>query len=271
MKKKIYSILLPLVCASLLFAACDSDDNSETNTNVYMSYGVIEAVGSEPTTVFGILTDSGKRLHPKSAVSAPLTDGDRVLVHYMLDEGISTDDSNQIIDIIKVVPIRVQDVLPISYYAAEYYDSLSIGVSPTNGSIINVDDIWTGGKYLNVKYRLVKRKNSDVEHYVNCMVYRAAANGQSTTVTLALCHGADNFRDGVKEVPTATDHTEFEYGPQEIISFDLSTLEYPSLSPLDILVHWDGYDGMKWLEHYVCTTVSGFTYPVPAAGQLPIQ
>lgn len=266
-----FRFIKPVLVFVVAFFAASCDNNEkvgELDATVYRSYGRVETVGEvETSSDFNVITDSGRKLHPSTSVVGTVNNNSRVIVHYILANGGDINHigfSDQAVDIklLKLEEVPVQAVLPIKYVANTYGDSLSVSGYVFSGSIINIENIWFGGRYVNIEYRLARKKGSGLGHFVNAVVYNQTNGADSTRIVLTFCHGAEGR---TRERPqTAAEVADYELGPLEMMSFDLTSIWNGAYNaPPVISFHWDEYEYAKgWTAGFNCCRTNHVSNPV---------
>lgn len=258
--KRFVKYLLPVSLFVLMFWACDDDDCCPYGR--WVSYGMVEenAAGSE----LAIKLDNGSYLsiyHNYSGIR--LKDQDRVAVNYELIGDYVVNDEEQRVypaDIYDVVRLLSKPPVKQSFINEdEVKREDSLGYDP----IKVIDEMWFGGKYLNVRFGVaVNRYGSSVSHFIN-VVQDDVDVDEEGYVNLYLRH------NGYTDVPNGGNYSDFVFG-RSIVSFDISSLVPEDETSVKVRVHWKDY-GSSWLDDPVDRTDTGEFKPYKSQASREFQ
>jgi hypothetical protein len=213
--KKLLLFLIPL--AALAMTGCGKNDEGN---KFWISYGTVETVDSrgEPAT---IRRDDGARLAiaANNIPQAVFEEGDRLWLHYNI-LGDTPDGYSIRLNSTQTILCK-QPVL-----ASEVDEEDHVGEDP-----VIVREAWFGGKYLNIHFE-VGRQDSQKAHYINLVVDDLNAYPvQDGEVHVTLKHSAEG-----------DPQTRRSSG---LVSFDLMSLIPDQGTNVDIVLHWEDFEGEK--------------------------
>lgn len=216
---------------ALVMTAVSCNDN-KNDDKLFYSYVTVQAPtsGSELT----LRRDAGAFLFVKSSLVniSGLREGDRLIVYYRIRGNAISGTQDYNVTLHRYYMVLTKDPILQSFLDANPGEDESLGNNATR-----VNDVWFGGRYLNINLSVYRNLNSSVSHLINLVA--DDVNFDGTTMTVYLRHNA------YSDLPTIVGQTFFR---SSLVSFDfvnlLDELELTT-SPTFTLV-WYEYDGTHW-------------------------
>lgn len=223
-------IRLGLLLAFVMAAV--SCKNNNDDDRLYYSYVTVQAPtsGSELT----LRRDAGAFLYVQKSYTniSNLKEGDRLIVYYNIRGNAISGTSDYNINLRRYYVVLTKNPILQSVVDATPGEDAALG---NNAAIMN--DVWFGGRYLNINFSIYHNINSSVSHFINLVADDVTFDG--TTLTVYFRHNA------YTDLPTTTSQPVLR---SSLVSFDIvNLLEDMELttSPNFVLV-WYEYDGIMW-------------------------
>ncbi len=232
-----FAFLYSLIVMALM--ACDDNDEYYYvgPGNSWISYGNLEKIDNGTPSKFAIRRDDGNRLIVTEGVPLNFreaTEDLRVYVNYSIlgserDENGLDGKMNYYIRL-----YALDDVLTKSPVKQSFIDENetvrqdSIGNDP-----INVKEVWFGGRYLNLEFKIPVKEESKTKHMIN-LVQEDVVN-HNDTIYLTLRHNAFG------EKPNDGDTHEKYFWNRGRVSFDLTSILPNGQTSVPVKLIWNEY------------------------------